>query len=137
MIELSNSTVQTIPVGGAVTFDTVLLKRGCDTCFNNLLPTSVKLTNRNFVYDVEFQGNIATNTAATPVQLSIAIAGQPIATTEMDATPAAVGDYWNVSSGTYISNCCDDLDRISIINSGTNPVVLKANSLLRIFHTRL
>lgn len=137
MIELSNSTVQTIPVGGAVTFDTVLLKRGCDTCFNKLLPTSVKLTNRNFVYDVEFQGNIATNTAATPVQLSIAIAGQPITTTEMDATPAAVGDYWNVSSGTYISNCCDDLDRISIINSGTNPVVLKANSLLRIFHTRL
>lgn len=137
MIELSNSTVQTIPVGGAVTFDTVLLKSGCDTCFNSILPTSVRLTNSNFIYDVEFQGNIATNTAGTPVQLSIAIAGQPIATTEMDATPAAVGDYWHVNSGTYIRNCCNGIDRISIINSGENPVVLKANSLLRIFHARL
>lgn len=131
MIELTNTTQQTIPAGGAVTFDAVLLKSGCGECFNSLLPTSVKLNNKR-IYDVEFQGNITSNTAAA-VQLSIAIAGSPIAQTEMNSTPSAANDFNNVSAGTYIRNCCCDLDRVSVINSGTNPVILAANSLFRVF----
>ena len=132
MIELSNSAAQTIPVGGAVTFDVVLLKSGCDVCFNSMLPTSVKLNQRR-IYDVEFQGNITSDTAATPVQLSIAIAGSAIPQTAMDSVPTAANDLNHVNAGTYVRNCCRDVDRISVINSGTNPVTLAANSLLRVF----
>lgn len=134
MIELSNSAEQVIPVGGFVTFDVVSLRSGCDVCYNSILPTSVKLM-RSTIYDVEFHGNITSAAAATPVQLSVAIAGQPVAQTEMDATPAAAGDLWNVSTGIYLRPCCD-ADRISIINNGENPVTLAANSVLRVFSVR-
>lgn len=134
MIELTNSTELVIPAGGAVTFDTVLLKSGCDVCFQSILPTTVKLL-RPTLYDIEFQGNVTSTAAATALQLSIAIAGTPIAQTAMDATPAAAGDLVNISAGTYIRKCCD-ADRISIINSGANPVTLAANSLLRVFSVR-
>lgn len=134
MIELSNTSEQVIPVGGAVTFDVVLLKSGCDVCYNNILPTSVKLM-RPTIYDIEFQGNMTSDTAANDLQMSIAIAGQSIAQTVMDGTPAAAGDLINIGAGTYVRACCD-LDRISVINSGTNPVTLAANSLLRVFSVR-
>lgn len=131
MIELSNSTQQTIPVGGAVTFDVVLLKSGCDVCFNSLLPTSVKL-NQKRIYDVEFQGNITSNTASA-IQLSIAVAGTAIAQTAMDSTPSTANDLNHVNAGTYIRNGCCDIDRVSVVNSGANPIILAPNSLLRVF----
>lgn len=134
MIELSNSAEQVIPVGGFVTFDVVSLKSGCDVCYNSILPTSVKLM-RSTIYDVEFHGNVTSAAAATPVQLSVAIAGQAVAQTAMDATPAAAGDLVNVSTGIYLRPCCD-ADRISIINSGANPITLAANSVLRVFSVR-
>lgn len=133
MIELSNTTAQTIPVGGSVTFDKVLLKSGCDVCYNAMVPTSVKLRSKN-IYDIEFHGNITSTTAGDALQLAIAVGGSPLVQTAMNATPAAVGDLVNVSAGTYLRNCCCDLDRVSVINTGTTPVTLAPNSSFRIAH---
>lgn len=137
MIELSNSTAQTLQPGQALTFDNIpLLKTGCNECFNKLLPTSVKLRSSgcNPIYSVQFHANITANAAATPVQLSIAIANTALTGTLMNATPAAAGDAVNVSASKYIPvGCCEcNLDRVSIINSGTNPVVVNPGSLLQI-----
>lgn len=137
MIELTNSTAQTLQPGQALTFDAIpLLKTGCNECFNKLLPTSVKLRSSgcNPIYNVEFHANITSNAAATPVELSLAIANTALLGTSMDATPAAAGDAVNVSAGKYIPvGCCEcNLDRVSVINSGTNPVVVNPGSLLRI-----
>lgn len=137
MIELSNSTAQTLQPGQALTFDTIpLLKTGCNECYNPMLPTSVKLktTGCNPIYSVTFHGNITANAATTPVQLSIAIANTALAGTLMNATPAAAGDAVNVSASKYIPVGCSDcdLDRVSVINSGTNPVVVNPGSLLQI-----
>lgn len=137
MIELTNSTAQTLQPGQALTFDIQpLLKTGCNECFNVMLPTSVKLkaTGCNPIYSVRFHANITANAAATPVQLSIAVANNALTGTLMNATPAAAGDAVNVSASKYVPvGCCDcGLDRISIINSGTNPVVVNPGSLLQI-----
>lgn len=134
MIEVSNLTAQTLTTGQAVTFNSVIHHTGCCECWNSQLPTSVKLkAGRGSIYEVQFSGNVTANAAATPVQLSIAIGGSPLIETQMNATPAAAGDLCNISTGTYIvMNCCDDLDRISVINTGVNPVVLAPNSNLRI-----
>lgn len=130
MIELTNTTAQTIQPGGAVTFDKVLLKTGCGECFNSMLPTSVKLRS-NGIYDAEFNGNI-TGAANAILQLAIAVANRPLPQTAMNAVPAAANNLVNVSAGTYIKDCCCDLDRISIVNSGTTPVTIAPNSSFRI-----
>lgn len=135
MIELSNLTAQTIPAGGSVTFDRVLLDSGCRECFNSMVPTSVKLRGRG-IFDVEFHGNISSTTAGDAVQLSLAIGGAPMVQTTMNATPAAVGDLVNVSAGTYLRNCCSDLDRISVVNTGTTTLTLAPNSSFRIAQLR-
>lgn len=135
MIELSNTLAQTIPVGGSVTFDKVLLDSGCRECFNTMVPTSVKLRGRG-IYDIEFHGNVTSTVAGDTVQLAIAVGGTAMPQTAMNATPAAVGDLVNVSAGTYLRNCCCDLDRISVINSGTTPITLAPNSSFRITQLR-
>ena len=133
MIELSNTTAQTIPVGGMVSFDKVLLKSGCDVCYNSMVPTSVKLRSKT-IYDIEFHGNITSATAGDTVQIAVAVDSTPLAQTAMNATPAAAGDLVNVSAGTYFRNCCCDLDRISVMNTGTVPVVIAPNSSFRVAH---
>lgn len=133
MIELTNTTALTIPAGGMVAFDKVLLDSGCRECFNSMVPTSVKLRGRG-IYDIEFHGNVTSTTAGDTVQLAIAVGGSPLVQTAMNATPAAAGDLVNVSAGTYLRNCCCDLDRISIMNTGTTPVTLAPNSSFRIAH---
>lgn len=131
MLELSNLTAQEIQPGQAVTFDKVLLRSGCGECFNSMVPKSAKLRAQG-IYDIEFHGNITGATAATAVQLAIAVGGQSLPQTVMNATPAAAGDLVNVSAGTYLRNCCCDLDRVSVINSGTTVLTLAPNSSFRI-----
>lgn len=135
MIELSNLTAQTIPAGGSVTFDRVLLDSGCKECFNSMIPTSVKLRGKG-IFDIEFHGNITSTAAGDTLQLAIALGGSPIVQTAMNATPAAAGDLVNVSAGTYLRNCCCDLDRISVINTGTTAVSLAPNCSFRIAQLR-
>lgn len=131
MIELSNTTAVTIPVGGTVTFDKVLTRSNCGAeCFNFQIPTRIKLRSRG-VYDIEFHGNITSDPAA-PIQLAIAVGGAPLVQTAMNATPAAAGDLVNVSAGTYLRNCCCDMDSVSVINTGTAPVTLAPNSSFRV-----
>lgn len=133
MIELTNTASQTIPVGGSVTFDKVLLSSGNRECWNSMLPTSVRLRGKG-IYDIEFHGNITSDAAATAIQLAIAVGDSPLVQTAMNATPAAAGDLVNVSAGTYLRNCCCDLDRISVRNVGTAPITIAQNSSLRIAH---
>lgn len=127
MIKVTNTAAQTIQPGAAVTFDKLLLRSGCGECYNTQIPASVKLCAKG-IYEIHFSGNITSNAAATPIQLAIAIGGTPMTDTVMDATPAAAGDLANVSSSTIVRNCCCDLERVSVVNSGTNPLVLAPNS---------
>lgn len=134
MIQLSNSTAQTLTPGQALTFDTIVNKscRCRSECFSFQLPTSVKLTGGcGAVYDVEFSGNVS-GAAGDNLQLSIAVMGQPIAVTQMNSTPAAADQLNNVSNGTYIPINCADLDRVSIVNSGTTNLTVAPNSNFRI-----
>lgn len=133
MIELSNSVAQVIQPGQAVTFDTVITKCGSAECFNKQIPTSVKLTAKCGQYFAEFSGNISGTAAGVPVQLALAIAGSPLKETVMVSTPSAANAFNSVSTGTNIKNQCCDLNRVSVVNTGTVPVLLSANMNLRIW----
>ena len=55
-------------------------------------------------YFVEFSANIAVPTGGTAgeISLAIAISGEPVLSSQMISTPAAVDQFNNVSAGIYI-----------------------------------
>lgn len=62
-------------------------------------------------YQVTFNGNIAVPTDGTvgPIAIALAIDGEPIQTSRAIVTPAAVEDYFNVTSTAIITvprGCC-------------------------------
>lgn len=127
MIVLSNLTAQTIAPGQAVTFDKVVLKSGCCECFNSQLPRSVKLRN-NGIWSLGFGGNVTVGTAGDTAQLAIAVGNQPLVETAMSSTPSAANALNHVYTETRFRVCCDDLNRVSVVNTGAVPVILAPNS---------
>ena len=53
---------------------------------------------------VDFSGNIAVPTGGTAgaISLALAISGEPVLSSQMISTPAAVDQYNNVSAGIYV-----------------------------------
>lgn len=129
MIVLSNSAAQALSPGQAVTFDTVTLHTGNAECHRKG-GSSVKFR-CNGLYEVSFSGNI-TNTAAGAVQLALSIDGTPLFDGTMISTPAAVGDINNVAKTTLVSNCCGGSDSITVVNNGTDSVIVEPGSTLYI-----
>ena len=81
---------------------------------------------------VEFGANIAVPTGETvgPVSLAIAINGEPVVTSSMISTPAAVEEYNNVSASIYIDvpiGCCS---QVSVENISTIPVSVQNANLI-------
>lgn len=62
-------------------------------------------------YFVDFSANIAVPTGGTAgeISLAIAISGEPVLSSQMISTPAAVAQFNNVSDGIYVDvpkGCC-------------------------------
>lgn len=81
---------------------------------------------------IQFGANIAVPTGETvgPVSLAIAINGEPVLTSNMISTPAAVDQYNNVGANMYVNvpiGCCN---QISIENTGTIPVNVQNANLI-------
>ena len=85
-------------------------------------------------YLVTFSGNIAVPTGQTvgPISLSISNNGEPIASTTMIVTPAAVDEYFNVAGSVYIDapyNCCTT---VSAENTSTIPINVQNANLIAV-----
>lgn len=81
-------------------------------------------------FKVIFGANLAAVTAASAVSLAIAINGEPISSSTMIVTPAAVGEYFNVSSSVYLdipTNCCS---QISVENTSAQSVSVQNANLI-------
>ena len=128
MIELSNTTAQTLTTGQAITFDKVLLKTGCAEC-HRTNTSSVKLCAKG-TYVISFSGNIGAEAATTPVQLAIQLGGDTIVGSTMISETAASGDLNAVAKTVPVRNSCCDYDRVTVVNTGTNSVSVGANSIL-------
>ena len=127
MVIYSNTAEQVLAVGQSLTLTKI---SGC-TCNNQVNPTPGAKVKGNGVFGVSFSGNIASATAAVPIQLSIAINGTVIPTTQMSDTPSVADTFRNVSTTTGFSgNCCCLGTNITVVNTGTNPVTVAANSSL-------
>ena len=78
-------------------------------------------------YQVTFNGNIAISEDGTvaPIAIALAIDGEPVLTSRAIITPAAVGDYGNVTSTAIItvpSGCCFSISVENVTEAvGTTP----------------
>lgn len=83
-------------------------------------------------YKVSFGGNVAIPTGGTveSISLAISIDGEPVATTTMIVTPAAVEEYWNVFTAIYLDiprGCCS---MISVRNISQQAIEVQNANLI-------
>ena len=113
-MELTAVALQTVAENQNVLFtDTVI--GGCPSIVHRAgsgLVTLRGLTNQcRARFKVSFGANIAIPTGGTvePISLAISLEGEPIGPTTMIVTPAAVEQFFNVSSSIYVDvpkGCC-------------------------------
>ena len=128
MIELSNTTAQTVQPGQALTFDAVVLRSGCAEA-HRTNSGIVILRADCAIYEVHFAANVS-GTAAGTVQLSVALDGEPLAETTVISTVGTAGDLDNVATATLVRTGCGCCGRVTVVNSGTEPVVVGAGPAL-------
>ena len=114
MIELVNTTPVTVPVGQSIPFLAVATKGGCAERHRagSAQITLVKPGR----YLITFSGNVAVPTGETVGEVALGIArdGEILGGTVMRATPAAVEQYFNASSQTYVDVFCGCCENVSI-----------------------
>jgi len=126
-MEITANAIQTVAENQNVIFTDTVTSGNCSIMHRegSGLVTLRGLTNQcRARFRVSFGGNIAIPTGGTvgPISLAIAINGEPIATTTMISTPAAVEEYNNVFSAIFLDvprNCCSS---ISVRNTSDQEV---------------
>lgn len=130
MIELINTAVQTVEVGQSVVYNAVAVRSTCGrerhregSAFVTLLPPGR--------YLVTFSANLAVPTGETVGEVSVGITqnGEALGGSIMRVTPAAVEEYFNVSSRHYVDtycNCCVD---VGVRNTGDIPVLVDSPNI--------
>ena len=91
------------------------------------------ITNSCFArYQVTFNGNIAVPTGETvgPISVAISIDGEPLESSEAIVTPAAVDNYFNVTSTAFVTvpkGCCFN---VSVENTSDIPINVQNANLV-------
>ena len=136
-MEITANAVQEVTVGSNVIFTDTSVPGNCSIIHregSGLVKlrglTSCQCRARFKVY---FGGNIALPTGGTagPISLAISVDGEPVATTTMIVTPAAVEEYFNVGASIYLNvpACC--CSTIGVVNtSGVTIDVQNANLIV-------
>ena len=134
-MEIIANELQTVLENQNVLFtDTVVPGKACTMHRAGSGLVSLKgLTNQcRARFKVSFGANIAIPTAGTveAISLGLAIDGEPVATTTMIVTPAAVEEFFNVYSSVYLDiprGCCS---QISVRNISSQPVDVQNANLI-------
>ena len=134
-MEIIANELQTVLENQNVQFtDTVVPGKACTMHrIGSGLVTLKGLTNQcRARFKVSFGANIAIPTGGTveAISLAIAIDGEPIATTTMIVTPAAVEEFFNVFGAIYLDiprGCCS---QISVRNISTQSIDVQNANLI-------
>lgn len=125
MIELvySGTTPQTVAVGQSVVYNVEAAKGGCAERHR---AGSAQLTLvKPGRYLVNFNANIsvpATGGTVGAISLALALDGEALNGSVMTVTPAAVSEFFNVSTQHYIDVPCGCCVTVTVQNVGTSAV---------------
>lgn len=134
-MELTANAIQTVASGANVLFTDTVVGGNCSIVHRD---GSGLVTLRGLTcqcrarFRVSFGGNIAVPTGGTvgPISLAIAINGEPVATTTMISTPAAVDEYNNIFSAIFLDvpkGCCS---QISVANTSDDDIEIQNANLI-------
>ena len=134
-MELTANALQTVEANQNVLFTDTVVCGNCSILHRDGsgLVTLRGITNQcRARFKVTFGANIAIPTGGTVEAISIAIAinGEPVASTTMIVTPAAVEEFSNVFSAIYLdvpANCCS---QISVRNISTQAIDVQNANLI-------
>ena len=134
-MELTANALQTVEANQNVLFTDTVVCGNCSILHRDGsgLVTLRGITNQcRARFKATFGANIAIPTGGTVEAISIAIAinGEPVASTTMIVTPAAVEDFSNVFSAIYLdvpANCCS---QISVRNISTQAIDVQNANLI-------
>ena len=134
-MEITANAIQTVAANGNVLFTDTVTTGNCSIVYRegSGLVTLRGLTDQcRARFRVSFGGNIAIPTGGTvdPISLAIAINGEPVATTTMISTPAAVEEYNNVFSAIFLDiprGCCS---QISVQNISDQDISVQNANLI-------
>ena len=134
-MEIIANELQTVLSGANVQFtDTVVPGKACTMHRPGSGLVSLKgLTDQcRARFKVSFGANLAVPTGGTAgaISLALAIDGEPIASTTMTVTPAAVEEFFNVFGAIYLDiprGCCS---QISVRNVSTQSVEVQNANLI-------
>lgn len=84
----------------------------------------LKGTGCRAIYKVEFNANIAVATGGTVGAISVALQedGETLGNATAIVTPAAIGDFFNVSLSTFIYIPCNCCVTVSVENTSDTPI---------------
>lgn len=118
MIEISNSTAQTLTPGQAIAFDVTNLKTRCTAECHKTGMTDVRLR-LNGIYEIVFSGQHWWRGQQVPCSLAFPQGMPVLPGSTMISTTAAAGDLNNVAKTMLVGNGCGMYDTIRIVNTGT------------------
>lgn len=142
MAEYAFNPVQTVQPGQSVLLNTVI---GCNRGYVYhrdqsgilILRGIVNGCNNSFArYQVTFNGNIALPEGATvgPISVALSVDGEALPTSNAIVTPAAVDNYFNVTSTAIITvpkGCCFNVSiQNTSVGETTNPAINVQNANL-------
>ena len=125
MIELINTAVQTVAAGQSVVYNESAVHSKCAAERHRPGSAQVVLTLPGR-YLIGFSGNIAVPTGGTVGEISLGIAqdGEVLGGSLMRVTPAAVEEYFNVSTQHYVDVVCNCCVSVSVQNTSEQPILV-------------
>lgn len=135
-MEITANAIQTVNTGAPVVYTETAIPGNCSIMHRegSGLATLRGLTNQcRARFRITFGANVALPADATPVypvSLAIAINGEPVSTTAMISTPAAVSEFNSVSRTLFLdvpNGCCT---QASVENISTGPIDVQNASLI-------
>ena len=125
MIEIINTAVQTVEVGQSVVYNAAAVRSKCGAERHRPGSAFVTLTQPGR-YLVSFSGNIAVPTGETVGEISLGITqdGEVLGGSLRRVTPAAVEQYFPVSSQHYVDVYCGCCVNVGVLNTSDVPVLV-------------
>lgn len=124
MIELIQTGVVTVPINQSIPFNEVAAKGGCAEFYRSG-SSNIRLVKPGR-YLVTFSGNIAVPTGETVGEVSLGIIadGGILSGSIMRVTPAAVEEYFNVSTQHYVDfpECCGNVCCVNVAIQNTTDI---------------
>ena len=125
MIELINTTVQTVAAGQSVVYNAAAVRSKCgpERHRNGSSFITLKQPGR---YLVSFSGNIAVPEGETVGEISLGVTqdGEVLGGSLMRVTPAAIEEYFNVSTQHYVDVYCGCCVNVGVLNTSDIPVLV-------------